>query len=45
MTIALPGSHGQRTIPVHTGASALANEPIDVDVTALVTGSRGSPSG
>jgi hypothetical protein len=45
MTIDLPGSPGQMEVPVHTGASAFVNKPIDIEVTALVKGSKGPPTG
>jgi hypothetical protein len=45
MTIALPGSRGSETVPVRRGAaSAFAGKPVQIEVTALVKGSKGPPT-
>jgi len=44
MTVALQGSQHPRRVPVHTAASAFVNDPVDIEVTALVKGSNGPPA-
>lgn len=45
MTIALPGSQGRVKVPVRTGASVFVGKPVHIEVTALVEGSKGPPTG